>query len=262
VSSHSANSARTPRSRHAARLGDYPGVLFTESARVRWREHFAERVPAWDNRIVLEIGCFDAAFLARIAERHPMTAFIGMDWKVKPLVDAAAGVTLTNVALLHGRAQRLGDLFVPRDLDDVWLFHPDPCDRAVELPNRLFQSEWLRALHPFLRSPGESTLMLKTDHPGYYQHACALLGLPTPGWFMNRTGAPKTRWRDVVDASLLLARDDAIPFDVTLQSHDFWNDAKAQQHISGRPFAGEQTLFEERFVTRREPIYAIELRAR
>jgi tRNA G46 methylase TrmB len=272
-------------------------VLFTQPVPGTWRDHFAQRVPSFDGRIVLEVGCFDAMFLSRIAAKHPTTAFIGLDWKVKPLVDAAERITagvgtwegkapaepeglqrrasetarqeprppdLRNLALVHGRAQLLRDMFTERELDEVWLFHPDPCDRDVELPNRLFRGEWLCEVRTLLREAGRSTLILKTDHPGYYQWACALLGLPEPAWFTSpdRSAAPKTRWRDLMPRELLPPRDEAIPFDVTLNSTDFWRDEAAQRQLASRAFAGETTLFESRFVRKKEPIYAVELTAR
>ncbi len=239
-------------------------MLFTSPAPGSWRDHFAKRVASFDGRVVLEVGCFDAGFLSRIAAKHPTTGFIGIDWKVKPLVDAAERGVPANVALIHGRAKLLRSMFAEREVDEVWLFHPDPCDRDVELPNRLFRSEWLHDVRAVLRDAGRSMLMLKTDHPGYYQWACALLGLDAPAWFASgdQSGAPKTRWRDLMPSDLLPQRDASIPFDVTLNSTDFWRDEAAQQHVARRAFAGEATLFEERFVRRKEPIYAVELTAR
>src|SRR5215207_1385688 len=102
---------KPPRSIYASKLGEYSQIAFADrdafTRRDHWREFFAGRIgDRFDQRIVFEIGCSDAAFLSRIAEKYPSTAFIGLDWKFKSLYDAAARVTaqgLENVALVRGR---------------------------------------------------------------------------------------------------------------------------------------------------------------
>ena len=64
--------------------GDYAAF----ERRDRWSSFFRERIgPSFENRIILEIGCFDAGYLCSIAAKHPATAFIGLDWKAKSLYE-------------------------------------------------------------------------------------------------------------------------------------------------------------------------------
>jgi tRNA (guanine-N7-)-methyltransferase len=265
-----------PRSIYAAKLRDeFPSLACADHAafarRGAWHNHFRERMgSAFNGRLVFEIGCNDAGLLARVAARHPDVAFVGLDWKCKAIYDAATRVSemrLRNVALIRGRAQNVGRLFGPGEVDEVWVFHPDPCDKPAELKNRLIAEPFLADVHAVLRD-SDSTLTLKTDHPGYYQWTLALLGLPEPALLetarSGAAGAPRVRARDLMQADALPPASPIVRrlFQPAATSADFWNDPVAQRHAAGRIFAGETTAFEVRFVRKRMPIYFLELRKR
>ncbi len=227
-----------PRSVYTGRLREFPGLVFADQgvfeSRGRWGEFFGGRIGgAFDGRIVVEIGCADAALLGGVAAKHPGTAFIGLDWKCKPLYDGArriASLGLRNIALLRGRGQDIGRIFGEREIDEVWVFHPDPCDTEVERKNRLIASPFLRDLHGVLRD-GSSTLTLKTDHREYHESALSLLARPA-----------------------IRAR-----FKLVMHSADFWRDRAAMSHTTGRCYAGERTAFENRFMRKGRPIYFAEV---
>src|SRR5687768_7306042 len=157
------------RSVYADRLLEFPDIVFSDgrqfSKRGRWREHFGL------DKLIFEIGCNDAGLLASVAAKHPSVAFLGIDWKCRALHDAASRVDaagLRNVALLHGRAQEIRKFFADSEIDEVWVFHPDPCDKPDELPNRLLAEPFLLDVHQVLRDT-ESALILKTDHREYFE---------------------------------------------------------------------------------------------
>lgn len=256
------------------RLGQFPDVLLSNevsfSHRGNWHSLFERRIGrSFCGRLVFEIGCFDAQFLCNIARKNPATGFVGLDWKCKPLIEAAERITasaLTNVILLRAPGQDIGKIFSDAEVDEVWIFHPDPCDRDVELKNRLINEAFLIDTHATLKQR-ESVLAIKTDHPGYYQWMLSLLGLPEPEWF-DETPAnvmhPKLRRQDLMRREDLpkLSHAALARFDVAMNAPDFWNDPAAQSHTSARLFADEQTLFESRFTLKRQPIHYVELRKR
>ncbi|MDQ3439848.1 MAG: hypothetical protein M3478_05805 [Planctomycetota bacterium] len=226
------------RSVFADRLLDFPDFTFSDGAefthRGAWSDYFGPRIgAAFDSRITFEIGCNDASLIAKVAAKHPTTAFIGIDWKHRALHTAAERVAaggLRNVALLHGRGQDVARIFADGEVDEVWVFHPDPCDKPRELKNRLIAEPFLLDVHRVLRERG--ALVLKTDHPEYYQ------------WVASATEAVSNQ------------------FEVTGRSTDFWTDAPVQSGIVGRRYAGETTSFENRYRKKRRPIYFLELRKR
>jgi len=229
------------RSVFADRLLAFPDFVFSDGGQFKhrggWRSFFRERVgDSFDGRLVFEIGCNDATLLATVAAKHPSTAFVGIDWKYRALHTAAervAAANLRNVALLHGRGQDVRRIVADGEVDEVWVFHPDPCDKPNELPNRLIAEPFLLDVEAVLRDE-RSLLVLKTDHRDYYESALACAALQTVQEH----------------------------FEVRASSADFWNDAAVRGHSASRAFAGEATLYEERFRRKRKPIYYLEMRRR
>lgn len=230
------------RSAFADRLLRFPDFVFSDGRetahRGGWRDFFSARTGAsFGGRVVVEIGCNDASLLASVAAAHPATAFVGIDWKCRALHTAAGRVAaagLRNVALLHGRGQRIRRYFADGELDEIWVLHPDPCDKARELPNRLVAEPFLLDVHAVLRPAAESVLVVKTDHRAYYV------------------------------SSLALAERDGIHrrYALSAISADFWNDEAVLRHVAGRAFAGRVTPYEERFRKKRKPIHYLEFRPR
>ena len=273
------------RSVFADRLREHASFAFGDEAictqRGRWAELFRDRIgPAFCGRVIFEIGCADGDLICRLAAKHPTTAFIGLDWKAKSIFDAAERVArlgLRNVVLLRGRGQEIRKIFAPGEIDEVLLFHPDPCDTPAERANRLFDVPFLLDAHAALRGAA-STLTLKTDHPGYYTWALALLGRDEPAQFKEArdraiadpasagrlTGEPRVR------ATQLLSLADRPPasgsvrerFEISVASADLWRDEEAASQIADRVFAIETTFFEKRFLKKKQPIHYLQLKKR
>lgn len=224
-----------PRSAYATKLGEFPEFTFTDEAalvrRGRWREFFAKRIgDGFDGRVVLEIGCADATLLTTVAVLHPATAFAGLDWKCKPLYEGASRAVageLRNIALLRARAQELEAIFAEAEVDEIWLFHPEPCEGEDERKNRLMSQPFLEQTHYALRDG--AILALKTDHLEYYQSTLDLLG----------------------------AENLPAMFRLLNSSSDYWGDQAAQSRR--RLFSGQTTQYEQRFVKKRQPIYYLEI---
>jgi tRNA (guanine-N7-)-methyltransferase len=246
----------TRRSVFADKLNAFSFVFVDEAAathRGRWQQYFANRrtnalscveggegrdaatkakdeADAYPSSLILEIGCYNADFLSQIAERHARLHFIGLDWKARPLYLGAQQIAqrkLPNLALLRARAQELTTLFADGELEEIWLFHPDPFDNERERGMRLMSERFLGDVRRLLRRGGR--LILKTDHSEYSETACALV-------------------RQAEDLRIEYA------------SGDFWNDRIARDAAGRFAFAGQTTLFEKRFIRRRQPIYYLQIR--
>ena len=236
----SLDSKPLPRSIYAARLSEFPEFTFADRAAFQfrgiWRDYFGRRMgSAFGGRIILDIGCFDAAFLSRIAAKHPTTAFIGLDWKCKAIYDGAKLVDslgLNNIALLRGRGQDVSRMFAEGEVDEIWLFQPEPCDRDCDLKTRLITEPFLCTVHRVLRD-SSSVLAFKTDDSGSYH-------------WVNRV--------------LVAAQQNGNHFDVACASMDYWNDPLALAHTACRFFTGEATAYENRFLKKRLPIHYLEMR--
>ena len=169
-----------------------------------------------------------------------MSGLVGIDWKCKAIYDGAQRVSrlgLQNIALIHGRGQSLPDIFGNREIDELWIFHPEPFEKETKSQARLISLQFLRQIEPLLRG-SDSCVVLKTDHADYYQQVLKLL-------------------RPLDSNSL---HSSAAPFEVTVASTDFWKDPRAQLHTSKRSFKGEMTEYERRFSKRHVPIHYLEFR--
>lgn len=229
---------KPPRSNFQTRLAELSEFVFADDrAFVNigcWREWFTTRsIGSAESKLILDVGCADGALVRAMAAKHRNDLFIGLDWKVKAIYDAgraAHDAELKNVAFIRGRAGDLPRMFAAAEIDELLIFQPEPCEEERQRANRLISAEFLKMVAPLLRD--ESLVCIKTDHAEYAQAICESL----------------------VETELKgLYATEAI-------SRDFWNDSKVLKHSAARPFAGEVTVYEQRFIRRKKPIHYIELR--
>jgi tRNA G46 methylase TrmB len=237
--------APLPRSKYANKLGEFPDFAFAGPAtfgfRERWQEFFRRRIgPAFDGRVILEIGCYNAEFLSRIAARFPTTAFVGLDWKCKPIYDGAQRIAqrgLNNIALLRARGQDISRVFAQSEVEEIWVFHPEPGGDDANPKFGLIAEPFLIDAHWVLRDRS-SILAFKTDHPECFQRIVRRSENPRPTEPHSRIGDS---------------------FNVACSSSNYWHDPDALAHTSARLFSGEVTAYESRFIKRWLPIHYLEL---
>ncbi|HSI32151.1 MAG: tRNA (guanosine(46)-N(7))-methyltransferase TrmB [Phycisphaerae bacterium] len=221
-----------PRSNYAHRLAESPELIPADpfALRAGWADYFRARIgPAFGGEVTLEIGCFDAELVAKVAPNHPGRAFVGLDWKAKAIHDGARRLTelgVANVALVRARGQDLPRLFSPGEVGAIWVFHPDPFDGPDELKHRLVTPAFLRDVHAALQPGGR--LILKTDHAEYF------------GWVMAQLAAVGPL------------------FDIVHSSADYAADPIGRAAALAHPFGPHATMFERRFVARGQAIAYLE----
>jgi tRNA (guanine-N7-)-methyltransferase len=154
-----------------ARQQEEQGVFLEEAARARrgdWRKStfdVAEQTP-----LDLEIGVGNGEFLAHHGAVNPQRCVLGIERKFKPLVQSfqrAQRAGLTNTALLRYQADHLEDIFAPEELNDIYLFFPDPWPKTKHHKNRLVNETFLKST--FMLQRENSRLVIKTDSADYYQ---------------------------------------------------------------------------------------------
>lgn len=241
-----------------------------------WLSFFENRMARRSQRSILEIGCSNARFLSQIATVHPQVDFIGVDWKFKVLYKGATFVAkekLRNVALIRGRAQLLMNWFCEGDLDEIWIFFPDPWPKTTQTKNRLIQEGFLLEADRLLKPGGK--IYFKTDHPGYFQWVLALLGVEAPvlsdyDKLIQRTSGEKNRrakqyyYRRVEKTNLPKTSNAVLErFKLTKLSADFWGKDSGGATLFSKSdaplFIDHKTLFEEVFLKDSLPIYFCEI---
>ena len=83
--------------------------------------------------------------------------------------------------MIRYHAALVSEMFAPEEIDNAFIYFPDPWPKKRHFKNRLITAEFLNILFA-LQKPG-SFLEIKTDHPGYFE------------WIMER--APQSRYQIV-----------------------------------------------------------------
>ena len=169
------------RNPYSGKVQELKGRVFSDNESEafggRWREQFldaskysasassAERRP-----LHVEVGCNAGHVVVEWATRDPKTAFIGLDWKFKPIFRGTEkGIKrgLSNLIFLRAHADRIGFTFGPGEIDFLALYFPDPWAKKKQLKNRWLTAERLRSVAELVRPGG--IFHIKTDHLGYFE---------------------------------------------------------------------------------------------
>lgn len=120
----------------------------------------------------LEIGTGNGLHFAQRSFDRPERCLLGIELKYKPLIQSIRRARRTggeNARIARYNAYLIQELFTPTELNDVFIFFPDPWEKTRQHKHRLIQDEFLQRLFEAQR-PG-SRLIFKTDSPGYFEWA-------------------------------------------------------------------------------------------
>lgn len=142
----------------------------TPELRGRWRSEafgVADDVP-----LDLEIGTGNGLHFAHLAAQHPQRCLLGIELRYKPLIQSIRRVIRNggrNARAARYNAYLLPEIFTPGELNDVYIFFPDPWEKIRQHKHRLIQDEFLHRMSGIQR-PG-SRLFFKTDSQDYFAWA-------------------------------------------------------------------------------------------
>ena len=151
---------------------DIPGEDWrVDSSEIRERGFdaiFASDVPK-PLPLVLEIGFGRGEFLLDLAERHPETGHVGVEYSFKRTLKLArrlARTPLRNVRLCEATGEEFAAEILPdASVDVLWIKFPDPCPKKRHHRRRLIQPAFV-ALAARRLVPG-GMLRVATDHRDY-----------------------------------------------------------------------------------------------
>ncbi|MBQ7515404.1 MAG: tRNA (guanosine(46)-N7)-methyltransferase TrmB [Schwartzia sp.] len=131
-----------------------------EAERGHWHEIFGRRAPLY-----VELGTGKGDFISQIAVREPQHDFIGIEAEQDVLYRAAAKVaalSLPNVRLLVFDIKDMATLFLPGEIDGLYLNFCDPWPKKRHFKRRLTYREFLETYRLLLKPGGK--LWFKTDN--------------------------------------------------------------------------------------------------
>jgi tRNA (guanine-N7-)-methyltransferase len=153
---------------HAAFLAAAEGALWTPADHCR-RADLADifQRPA---PLEIDMGCGDGSFLLAMAARFPERNFLGTErllGRVEKVCRAIARLQLANTRILRLESHYAVKWLLPVGCADVvHIGFPDPWPKRHHHPRRLFQDEFMTALHQVLAPGGE--VRIKTDDQPYF----------------------------------------------------------------------------------------------
>ncbi len=115
--------------------------------------------------LVVELAAGNAQFSLELARRHPNTSFVAVDIKSDRLYTSAKQAIsegINNIVFLRMDIKRLGDVFGPKSVDEIWLTFPDPHPKKRSAKHRLSGISFLRQYRRILKKTGR--LKFKTDN--------------------------------------------------------------------------------------------------
>ena len=154
--------------------GEYSKWSYDEerapSFRGQWRSQAFEA--SAETPLDLEIGTGNGTHFAHYAHAHPERCLLGLELRYKPLIQTirrALNNGSKNARIARYNAYLLNELFVPGELNDVFIFFPDPWEKLRQHKHRLIQDEFLTQLFAMQRSG--SRIIFKTDSADYFDWA-------------------------------------------------------------------------------------------
>jgi tRNA (guanine-N7-)-methyltransferase len=118
----------------------------------------------------VEIGAGYGHFMREFCQANRNVNFVAMDYRFKRSYELAQKLDrlkLKHCRYLRAKGERLGYLFDENEIDEMYLFFPDPWPKKRHHKNRLFAPPFLSLAHKLLKPGGK--LWVKTDHDHYYE---------------------------------------------------------------------------------------------
>ena len=147
----------------------------TEQFAGQWRTRFLDSPASTASlspprELHVELGCNAGHVTVEWAKANPQHAYVGIDWKFKPIFRAAEKahkLQLQNLLFFRAHSERLHYMFGPGEIDALYLFFPDPWPKKAHFRNRYVTAARLRNIALAVRPGG--LFHIKTDHPGYFE---------------------------------------------------------------------------------------------
>ena len=127
---------------------------------------------AEDAPLDLEIGTGNGLHFANRALKFPKRNIVGLELKYKPLIQSirrALRNDSKNARMARYNAYIIDEIFAPEEINDIFIFFPDPWEKTRHHKHRMIQDRSLQVFYD-LQKPG-SYLWFKTDSRDYFDWA-------------------------------------------------------------------------------------------
>jgi tRNA (guanine-N7-)-methyltransferase len=127
--------------------------------------------------LVVDLGCGEGAFLAKVAAENPDENFLGIErllGRVRTACHKIERAGLTNARILRFEISYAVERLLPANsVAAFYIMFPDPWPKRRHAPRRLVNKSFLLSLHRALRPDG--TVQIATDESDYFRQITRLV---------------------------------------------------------------------------------------
>jgi tRNA (guanine-N7-)-methyltransferase len=128
------------------------------------------------NPIILELACGRGEYTVGMSHVYPDHNYIGIDLKVERIMQGVHTIrsqdgdrVRPNVSFIRTIIHHLDRFFVPWEVQEIWIIHPDPRPKGHDERRRLTFKRFLDMYHTILAPDG--LLRLKTDNTDLFDYS-------------------------------------------------------------------------------------------
>jgi tRNA (guanine-N7-)-methyltransferase len=150
-------------------LPDFKDWIYLEDEALKFKGIWLSKFRNPELPLDLEIGCGNGNFFNHQVRAYPHRNLLGIEIKYKPLVQTIRRIKkddLRNGLALRFNARVIGEIFDAAELNNVYVYFPDPWPRRSQRKNRLLTSGFFETLYKIQKS--ESFVDFKTDSEDYF----------------------------------------------------------------------------------------------
>jgi len=128
------------------------------------------------NPMTLELACGKGEYTIGLAQKFPKRNYVGVDLKGDRVFigsQMAQKLELNNVAFIRSRIELLPEVFVPNEIDEIWLTFPDPRPKDRDEKHRLTNINYLNLYRSLLKKEG--WFRFKTDNTFIFDYTLEIL---------------------------------------------------------------------------------------
>lgn len=148
------------------------GKPLFEKIKGNWRREYFQN----ENDLVLELACGRGEYTVGLARQFPDRNFVGVDIKGARIWKGsgqAISEGLMNAAFLRTQIQSLHEFFEPKEVDEIWIVHPDPRPKKSDIHRRLTHPRFLEMYKSLIKKDG--WIKLKTDNTALFEYSVEVL---------------------------------------------------------------------------------------
>ncbi len=128
------------------------------------------------NPISIEMGCGKGEYTVDLSNKYPNRNFIGIDKKGARMWRGAKTSNeekRSNVAFVRTRAENIGMVFGPAEIDEIWITFPEPQPNSPRHSKRFTSPQFIERYRQIIKPGG--IIHLKTDSDLFYTYTLEII---------------------------------------------------------------------------------------